>query len=70
MQDDKGNVVCYMVEATLFRNMQGLSEESSVENEQRLKALIQEGLDSPDVSAEEVYQELRERVKQGKQANA
>lgn len=70
LQGDEGNVVCYMVEATLFQNMQGLSGEPSAQNEQRLRTLIQEGLDSPDVPAEEVYRELRGRAKQIKQTNA
>jgi hypothetical protein len=50
--------------------MQGLSGEPSAENEQRLRAMIQEGLDSPEIPAEQVYQELRERVQQEKRSNA
>jgi hypothetical protein len=70
VKGDGGDVVCYMVDATAFLHMQGIAGEPSAENEQRLKGMIQEGLDSPDISAEQVYQELRERVKQVKQTNA
>ena len=70
VQGESGNVVCFMVDATAFLNMQGIAGEPTAENEQRLKAMIQEGIDSPDVPAEEVYQELRDRVQQVRQNNA
>ena len=70
VQGDAGNVVCYMVDATAFLHMQGIAGEPSAENELRLQAMIQAGLDSRDVPAEEVYQALRERVKQDKRTSA
>jgi len=70
LEGEGGNVVGYMIDVTSFLHMQGLTSELTAENDKRLRAMIQEGLASLDIPAAEVFLELRERVKQIKQANA
>jgi hypothetical protein len=55
VQDDSGNVVCYMIDAQAF---QGLNYE------QRLQELLEEGDSSPDVSAEEAARQVRQHTQE------
>ena len=55
VQDESGNVVCYMIEAPVF------DDENSAYN-QRLQALLKEADDSPEVPAEEAHKRMRQHM--------
>jgi hypothetical protein len=55
VQDDNGNVVCYMIDVQAFRGLQ---------YEQRLQELLEEGDNSPDVSAEEAARLVRQHTQE------
>ena len=56
IQDDNGNVVCYMIDVQTFQDTE--------EYQQRLDALLAEGDNSPDVSAEEAARRIREQTQE------
>ncbi len=60
MLDDRGNIVSYMVDVSSFVQLQGLSKEQDEQSLQKLKALIQDGIDSPGVPAEEAHERIRQ----------
>ncbi|NOY29601.1 MAG: hypothetical protein GXP28_05320 [Planctomycetes bacterium] len=55
VQDDSGNVICYMVDVQAYQHLQ---------NHQRLQALLIEGDNSPDVPAEEANRRIRQRTQE------
>ena len=57
VQDDSGNVVCYMIEAHVF------DDENSAYN-LRLQALLKEADDSPEIPAEESHKRIRQHTKE------
>ncbi len=63
MLNEQGDVVSYMVDVSSFVHLQGLSKEQDEQCQQRLKALIQEGIDSPEVPAEEAHDRIRQMAR-------
>jgi len=62
--DEQANKVYFLVEEASLHHMQGLTVEQDEASRQRLKALLQEGIDADHVSAEEGEARIR-RVVQG-----
>ncbi len=58
LQDDNGAIVCYMVTSTALANLQ------------ELRALIQEGDESPDVPAEEAHARIMKMAIEADQRHA
>ncbi len=65
MQDDHGNIVCYMMDVSSFLQMQSLSHQGQdLQSLQELKALVQAGIDSPDVPAAEAHARIRQMAQE------
>jgi hypothetical protein len=57
--DEFGNAGYYLVPAPAFLHLQGLNEATDRDSHERLRRLIQEGIDSPGVPADEAFERLR-----------
>ena len=55
VQDETSNIVCYMIDVQAFQHLQ---------DHQRLQALLEEGDNSPDVSADEAHRRIRKRTQE------
>ena len=70
IQDDQGNIVCYLVDVSSFLHLQSLSQTQDEQSRQKLQSLIQEGMDSPDVPAAEAHQRIRQMAKEASEKYA
>jgi hypothetical protein len=62
--DEFGNAAgYYLVPAPAFLHLQSLSAENAQQRQNELRRLIEEGLESPDVPAEEAFDRLRKLAK-------
>ncbi len=53
LQDEAGDVVCYMIDVQTFQES---------EYQQRLQTLLEAGDNSPDVSADQAHQRMRQHM--------
>lgn len=57
--DEFGNAGYYLVPAPAFLHLQGLNEAADRDSHHQLRLLIQEGIDSPGVPADDAFERLR-----------
>lgn len=57
--DEFGTAGYYLVPASAFLHLQGLNEASDRQSHEQLRRLIQKGIDSPEVPADEAFERLR-----------
>jgi hypothetical protein len=57
--DEFGNAGYYLVPAPAFLHLQGLNEASDRQSHEQLRRLIQEGIESPGIPADEAFERLR-----------
>ena len=67
--DEQNQQAFYLIDEASLLHMQAISNEKGAESENRLRALIQEGIDSPGIPADQAAARLRQfaqKLVQGK----
>lgn len=58
--DEQNHQAFYLLDEASLLHMQAIAKELTMESQDRLRALIQEGIDSPGIPAEEAATRLRQ----------